>query len=316
MATIPAGGTVRKFRVINRGPDSVLTFRLRGRMFEELEEINRRPKPFEFYDAESLWTDEHTSGRMLSYHLDENVDIASRKVKFIDRSVEWMTSRFNIDTGLKIADFGCGPGLYAARLARRNATVTGIDFSKRSINYAKHIASREKLDIRYIHGNYLDLETDEQFDLVLLIMCDLCALSPVQRKALFQKFKRVLKPNGHVLLDVYSFAAFEKREEKAVCRKNLLDGFWSAKDYYGFLNVFKYPAEKVILDKYTIVGSGSVRTVCNWLQYFSPESLEKEITDCGLCMKETYANVAGAPFDPAASEFAAVIQERQDIADG
>lgn len=31
------------------------------RMFEELEKINERPKPFEFYTASDLWSDEHTS---------------------------------------------------------------------------------------------------------------------------------------------------------------------------------------------------------------------------------------------------------------
>ena len=43
-------------------------------MFGELEEINTRPKPFEFYTANELWTNEHTSSQMLSYHLNEEVD--------------------------------------------------------------------------------------------------------------------------------------------------------------------------------------------------------------------------------------------------
>ena len=102
-------------------------------MFEALEKINARPKLFEFYTASDLWTDEHTSKQMLAFHLDENVDISSRNTEFIDRSVEWICSRFNVAAGTTIADFGCGPGLYATRLARRGAAVTGIDFSKRSI---------------------------------------------------------------------------------------------------------------------------------------------------------------------------------------
>jgi len=32
-------------------------------MFRELEAINTRPKPFEFYTASDLWTDDHTSLR-------------------------------------------------------------------------------------------------------------------------------------------------------------------------------------------------------------------------------------------------------------
>ena len=95
-------------------------------MFEELEKINARPDPFEFYTAGDLWTDEHTSVRMLEFHLDGNIDASSRKVEFIDRSVDWIISRFGVGPGVKIADFGCGPGLYTTRLAQRQAEATGI----------------------------------------------------------------------------------------------------------------------------------------------------------------------------------------------
>ena len=100
-------------------------------MFEKLEEINSRPDPFEFYTASDLWTDEHTSEQMLKYHLNDDVDLSSRNSAFIDRSVEWIASAFKIAAGTKIADFGCGPGLYTTRLAQKQADVTGIDFSKR-----------------------------------------------------------------------------------------------------------------------------------------------------------------------------------------
>ena len=55
-------------------------------MFEELEKINTRPEPFEFYTANELWTDEHTSEQMLSFHLNEDIDVSSRNAAFIDRS--------------------------------------------------------------------------------------------------------------------------------------------------------------------------------------------------------------------------------------
>jgi len=105
-------------------------------MFKELERINERPKPFQFYTASDLWTDEHTSKQMLSFHLNETIDVSSRNAEFITRSVDWIAAEFNIGRGYKIADFGCGPGLYAAPLAKREANVTGIDISGRSIEYA------------------------------------------------------------------------------------------------------------------------------------------------------------------------------------
>ena len=152
-------------------------------MFKALERINERPEQFQFYTASDLWTDEHTSKQMLSFHLNGSSDVASRNADFIHRSVEWIASEFNIGRDSKIADFGCGLGLYAGSLAKRGANVTGI------------------------------------------------------RKELLSKFYRTLKPSGSVLLDVYSLAAFEQKEEISTYEVNQLNGFWSPNKYYGFLKL-------------------------------------------------------------------------------
>jgi len=279
-------------------------------LFEKLEDINRRPEPFEFYTASDLWTDEHTSEQMLKFHLNEDIDVASRNAAFIDRSVEWMSSYFEIGAGTKIADFGCGPGLYTTRLARMQADVVGIDFSKRSIEYAREIAAREGLSIQYINQNYLEFETDEHLDLILMIMCDFCVLSPAQRKVMLNKFHTLLEGGGLVLLDVYSLNAFEQREETALYETNLLDGFWSPNKYYGFQNTFRYEREKVVLDKYTIIESDRTRTIYNWFQYFSPETLEREFVECGFTIEQIFSDVAGTPFDSKANEFAVVARKK------
>jgi 2-polyprenyl-3-methyl-5-hydroxy-6-metoxy-1,4-benzoquinol methylase len=275
-------------------------------MFEELEKINERPEPFQFYTASDLWTDEHTSKQMLSFHLNEAIDVSSRNAEFINRSVEWIASEFNIGRDFKIADFGCGPGLYAAPLAKRGANVIGIDFSERSIEYAKEVAAREQLNISYVKQNYLEFETEDRFDLLLMIMCDYCALSPTQRKGILRKFHSILKPSGSVLLDVYSLSAFEQKEEIATYEVNQLNGFWSPKKYYGFLNTFKYDEEKIVLDKYTIIELERTRKVYNWLQYFSPEDLEREFIEAGFSIKKLYSDVAGTQYDRKSSEIAVI----------
>lgn len=275
-------------------------------MFEELEKINARPKPFEFYTASELWTGDHVSKKMLAFHLNGKIDVSSRNPEFIDRSVDWIAARFDIGEGTKIADFGCGPGLYAARLARRRADVTGIDFSARSIEYARQAASSEGLSIRYIDQDYLELELDDRFQLILMIMCDYCVLSPEQRRRMLRKFYALLEPGGSILMDVYSLAAFARREEKAIYELDLLDGFFSPDKYYGFLNTFKYGEEKVVLDKFTLVEASRTRTVYNWFQHFTPETLEREIAECGFALDGLYADVAGSPFRREGTEFAMV----------
>jgi len=275
-------------------------------MFAQLEEINSRPETFEFYTAADLWTDEHTSSQMLAYHLNTDVDVSSRRGEFIDQSAAWIGSHFNVGTGTRIADFGCGPGLYANRLAKLGASVTGIDFSKRSIEHARMVAAQAGLTAVYVNQNYLDFETENRFDIILMIMCDFCALSPAQRMTMLEKFQSMLSPRGSVLLDVYSLNAYKQREEAASYELNLLKGFWSPEKYYGFLITFKYDDACVVLDKYTIVEAGRTRVVYNWLQHFSPESLQSEFEKAGFARQELYGNVTGAPFAESASEFAIV----------
>ena len=282
---------------------------MEDKMFHELERINTRPEPFEFYTASDLWTDEHTSRQMLAFHLNGDIDVSSRNAAFIDRSVEWLASHFNIGAGTKIADFGCGPGLYAQRLAQRRADVTGIDFSPRSIRHAQNVAAEANLSVHYVRQNYLEFETRERFHLILMIMCDFCALGPSQRTTMLNKFHSLLAPGGSVLLDVYSLQAFERREETTMYAADLLNGFWSPHKYYGFLNTYKYEREKVVLDKFTIVEADRTRNLYNWLQYFSPETLEREFAERGFTIGNMHGDVAGSPFDPDSDEFAIVAKK-------
>ena len=278
-------------------------------MFKELKKINSRPAPFQFYTADELWTNEHTSKQMLEYHLNETIDASSRNKNFIERSVEWIVSHFEVNKNTEVADFGCGPGLYTNRLAERGATVTGIDFSDNSLKYAKQVAAEIGLKINYVLTDYLDFETTNSFDLIIMIMCDYCVLSPEQRKIMLSKFNSLLKPGGSVLLDVYSLNTFNQREESATYELNQLNGFWSPEDYYCFVNTFKYEKEKVILDKYTIIEESRKCVVYNWLQCYSKDSIRNEFEKNGFKAEELYSDVAGKAFTSESTEIAIVAKK-------
>ena len=278
-------------------------------MFNELKEINSCPAPFQFYSADELWANEHTSKQMLNYHLNESIDVSSRNLNFIECSVEWIVSHFGVNKNTEIADFGCGPGLYTTRLAERDANVTGIDFSESSLEHAKQVATQKGLKVNYVHTNYLDFETTRRFDLITMIMCDFCALSPEQRKMMLSKFYFLLNPGGSVLLDVYSLNSFNQKQESATYELNQLNGFWSPEDYYCFVNTFKYENENVTLDKYTIIEESQTREVYNWLQHFSTKSLSQEFEENGFKAEDFYSDVAGTAFDTESAEFALVARK-------
>ena len=99
----------------------------------------------------------------------------------------------------------------------------------------------------------------------------------------------IAKPGGSVLLDVHSLNTFNAITAKAIYERNLLDHFWSPNDYFGFLNTYKYEAEKVTLDKYTIIEENRTRVYYNWLQHFNRESLKKEFEKGGFTIEDFYS---------------------------
>jgi len=266
------------------------------RLHDALTHIHQRPAPFAAYTARELWDDDHISAQMLSFHLDPTSEPATRPHGFVDRSAAWIAREFDLPAGPRVADFGCGPGLYATRFAEAGARVTGIDFSRRSIAHARNEATRLGLDITYEVADYLEFDTDQRFDLVTLIYCDLCPLSPQQRRRLLTSFRRLLAPGGRIVLDVFTAAAYTGREEASTHGHRLMGGFWASGDYWGFLNTFKYDEQRVVLDRYDIIEPDRTRTVYNWLQYFTPEELAAECEACGLRVLARYGDVTGTAF--------------------
>lgn len=279
-------------------------------MYKELKKLNHKPKAFEFYTADSLWTDPYRAEQMLSYHLNSDIEAASRNSGFIDDSVSWMIKYFKLDAKSQVGDFGCGPGLYTSRFAQQKIGITGIDFSKNSIDYAQKYAKDNNLNVAYINQNYLKYSEQERYDLVIMIMCDFCALSPSQREQLLGNFYNSLKDGGRLILDVYSIAGFVAKQESAYYERNQLFGFWSKDDYFAFVNTFKYEDEKVSLDKYTIFQqNGEVNTVYNWLQYFSVETLTTELEQAGFSVIDVVGDVAGSAYSQANTEFAIIVEK-------
>jgi SAM-dependent methyltransferase len=209
-----------------------------------------------------------------------------------------------------VLDLGCGPGLYAHRLARAGANVTGIDFSSRSISYAREAAARDGLRVTYINEDYLTWEPDGRFDLVMTIMRDFCAIGPDQRRVLLDKIEHALEPEGAFLFDVDSLVALEGRTESTWYAPVPEGGFWSPNPYFEFLRSFLYSEDGVFLQKHVIVEAERTRTIYDWVQHFSPESLASELAESGLEIASLFGDVTGQPFDPQSAQFAVIARRK------
>ena len=149
-------------------------------IISQLTELQQKPAPFTPGEA-LFWNDPHISTQMLKVHLDPNVDAASRRPETIDRSIQWLIKMLGLKTGASILDLGCGPGLYASRFARAGLQVTGMDYSRNSIDYASQYASENNVNVTYRYQNYLELADENQYDAAFLIYGDFCPLNTEQR---------------------------------------------------------------------------------------------------------------------------------------
>jgi ubiquinone/menaquinone biosynthesis C-methylase UbiE len=96
--------------------------------------------------------------------------------------------------GLSGLDVGCGEGYNTRLLARRGASMTGIDISRNFVNYAREAEAGHSLGIRYEIASAVELPFESAtFDFVAAFM-SLMDISETER-VLAEVF-RVLKPGG------------------------------------------------------------------------------------------------------------------------
>lgn len=278
-------------------------------MYETLREFLERPEPFCAYTAEALWTDEHISALMLKAHLDPHTDKASRRPEAIDRIVRWVESRIGL-AGQAICDLGCGPGLYTERMAMHGARVCGVDFCERALNHARWAAAAKRLKIIYIHANYLTGTLPCEQNIATLFHGGYCILSPAQRRDLLRRVHDMLKPGGHLVLDVQSRAEFGSIEEDFICERRLQNGFFGEDDYFGFKAVHRYPEQYLALERFLIVEPERQRSFFNWTQFFSPAQIESELKHAGFEVRVVFDLSSGGPWIDKATPFGVLARKR------
>src|SRR4029078_12724443 len=109
---------------------------------------------------------------------------------------------FDAYRGKKVLDVGCGAGTDLARFAKGGAIVSGVDLSSSAIDLARQNFAQQGLeaDLREADGEALPFP-DNEFDFVF-------AHGVVQYtggdRALVQECRRVLKPGGTAVFQVYN----------------------------------------------------------------------------------------------------------------
>jgi SAM-dependent methyltransferase len=168
--------------------------------------VSRSPVPQPWQEGEKIpWDDPGFSRRMLEEHLDQEHDLASRRLTIIDQHVDWIHLNLLNNSPGKILDLGCGPGFYTTRLAERGHTCRGIDFSPASIEYARQTVAARNLSCEYIQDDIRRADFGSAYDLVMLIYGELNTFRPSEARAILEKARQSLNPGGWLLLEVSAF---------------------------------------------------------------------------------------------------------------
>jgi SAM-dependent methyltransferase len=278
-------------------------------IISQLLDLQQKPQPFT--PGEPLfWDDPHISSQMLEVHLNPGIEAASRRPETIDRSVKWLIETLGLKPGAALLDLGCGPGLYASRFAPAGFHVTGVDYSRRSIEYAARYAKENYLEVVYRYENYLELKDENQYDAAFLIYGDFCPLNSEGRSTLLRNIQRALKVNGRFVLDVST-----REHRKKHGNKNgwyaAESGFWKPGPHIVLEEGFDYPEQSIWLDQYTIIETdGKVSVYRNWFQDYTPKTITHELQQGGFSVESVWSDLTGQPFT-LESEWIGLITRKQ-----
>ena len=253
--------------------------------------------------CEPFWDDEHISKGMLEAHLNPDWDAASRRHSYIDCSVKWLASI--IPEGSKILDLGCGPGLYTKRFSDAGYDVTGMDYSRRSIAYAKEHDTKTK----YIYQNYLEMDYTEEFDAITLIYCDYAALIPDERKTLLSKIHLALKPNGLFIFDVFTEKTFYGKKDRTSWSYHENGGFWSDKPHLCLEAEYYFENNTVKVDKTIVITESDLHEYLIWDTVYTKQTLLDEVAPFGFQIHGIYDDICGSPYTGAADTLCLVLRK-------
>lgn len=176
-------------------------------------------------------------------------------------------------------------------IVEKKHKVTGVDFSENSIEYAIQQRDKNLSDVEYINGNYLDLDFDDKFELIMMIYCDFGVLVPEERTSLMKMIHKCLKPGGIFLFDAI--------DEKTIERLNFNSswemsegGFWKPTPYICLSKNYHFEENKATLEQHIVIDDdGSFKLYRFWNHYFNQGDVEKMFESIGFSKVKSIKNV-------------------------
>ena len=155
------------------------------------------------------WGDPEFSERMLSEHLTQDHDLASRRLDTIERQVELLRGWLGIDAGQSLLDMTCGPGLVARAFARHGITVTGVDIAPAAIRHAIEITGG--LPCIFIEADVREVPLPlAEFDAAIYLYGQSGVPVPEVQREILTRIRRSLRRGAPIVLEVRDATSVER----------------------------------------------------------------------------------------------------------
>ena len=279
-----------------------------------LTDLLQRTPPAAWTEGDNIpWNEPGFSERMLKEHLSQDHDAASRRTETIQRHCAWIYEKLLSSKTGNVLDLGCGPGLYASRLANKGCSVTGIDFSPASIRYARETARRDGLSCHYSEADLRAADFGSGFDLVMLIYGEFNVFKPADAALILRKACAALAEDGTLLLEPSPLGSIESIGRSYPSWYTSSSGLFSEQPHLVLQESAWDEEAHTATNRYYIIdtASGEVTRHAASYQGYTKDELRAVLANCGftsICFHPALG--VDDPTEPD-SEFIAITARKQ-----
>jgi len=262
---------------------------------ELVARFGRAPEPWA--EGRTIpWDDPGFSERMLREHLSQQHDGASRRTELIDQHVA-LIERVALGRQSRVLDLGCGPGLYALRLAQHGHDVVGVDFGPASIAYAREQADGRSLACRFELGDIRRAELGTNYDLVMLLFGELNLFERNEAVELLRRCAGAMAPEGKLLLEVHSQGAVQSRGEANPKWSVVQSGLFSEMPHVRCDESFWSEQGSVASGRHWIIDADSNEvTLYGWsMLAYDDAAYDTLLAEAGLRLEQRFVSLTGEP---------------------
>ncbi len=229
------------------------------------------------------WDDPDFSRRMLAEHLNQDHDLASRSVEWIDRQVAWIHDHLLDGKPAHILDLGCGPGFYCHRLATRGHHCHGIDFGPASIEYARQNRP-DPTQCEFVLGDIRQVKFGGPYDLAMILYGELNVFSPEEASAILREARASLTSRGRLMVEAQRPEAIEAMGRSQPSEQQSPSGLFSDHAYHCRTQNRWLPEQKVAIQTFSVAEAvgGQTRVFRSTTKAWPNSDLIELLLDAGF----------------------------------